>query len=177
MKVDRRQPPPMARKGFSINWNTVTLSAVVGFLVGVGGAIYWMSTEAKSAARAAVLEPDFLEKVSKRIRPLLVIDSKGRITADYGGAEKIEDIEFKFGTNRTTIEVALQLKEHTQSAPVVRSMTAVVYLESFERSKRHGWVYTFRTSMQTADMGELPVGTAAVLDTNYPQTFLIEFLP
>lgn len=115
--------------------------------------------------------------MSRRIRPFMVVDTKKRILSDFGAAQQVEGYDVRFNSNLFGLQLNLDLKTHSQNAPIVRTLTAALYLESFDRGEGNSWVYHFRTNPQTEDQGAYVGQYFAGIDTNSPIQFMVEILP
>lgn len=131
----------------------------------------------RESAREAVLDPEFIAKVSKRLRPYLIIDSSERVLADYGVGEGLSGFSCSVSTNSVDLIITLQFNRHIQYAPIVRPLDRGWEMLGFDRGHGHDWIVTVRRSSIMIPMGGIYNLTWGVIDTNSPSRFLIELLP
>lgn len=153
------------------------VGAVFGIALAITSAMFWT----REQARQAVTEPDFVAKLSRSIRPYMVIDSHKTVISDYGASEFLNDIRFEIVNNQCDLKITLSFKHHMANPPLVQAMTRWFYLSRAERGEMHDWVVWMRVAPETVfdDNPEQPGPQTMALsgiDPTQKYSFLIEML-
>ncbi len=107
--------------------------------------------------QSSVNSPEFLDNLSRRIRPYVIFDENESILVDMGGMDYLERIEVRkdkdggFGP-RTIIVTP---KEHLAQAPLVERVGAGDIDFKSRRGKGHQWIYECYINEYSASMDEV----------------------
>ncbi len=165
----------------------LTLFAAV--LVAIVGAHWFLliprieeaKREAVSAAKAAVISADVVREISKKVRPYAVLNVAAQnesavFTHDAGASDVLESASI-WGTKTNAQSIlTLKMKKFVSVPPLVRSLTATVYVHQSWRTNKFDWAYDIRPAPTTVTFEG--VNTTEIQqpseETHY--SFLVELL-
>ena len=155
-----------------------SIQFIVGIVFGIAltviSAIFWT----REQARQAVLEPSFIEQLSRSVRPFMIVDSHKTIVSDYGAAELINDFIFEIPPNESEFKITFSFKRPMANPPLLSPMTPGIYFDRAERGKMNDWVVWMRVGPETVieeDRGPVTMQLSSV-DPARKYQFLVEIL-
>jgi len=150
------------------------VGATFGVALAVISAIFWTQEQ----ARQAVLDPAFVERLSRAVRPFMIVDSHRTIVADYGAAELINDFKFDIPDDGSEFKITLSFKRPMANPPLLRPMTPGIYFDRAERGEMNDWVVWMRIGPETVvedNRGAMTMHLSSV-DPKRKYRFLLEIL-
>lgn len=113
------------------------LLAILGILWAVySGIQHWVEATAKSA----VSDEKFLAELSKKIRPIYMVDSHEAVIEDIGGSDYIQEVKIQEKPEERGYILVLHCKRFLVAAPVVTCVDGIFYSLSTVRTNHFDWV-------------------------------------
>jgi hypothetical protein len=157
------------------HWASVTaiftvLGLITGTLATIYGAAFWIEDK----ARAAVMDEAFLEKLSKQVRPICVVNSRGSIEVDLGASEYIDTEKIRIAPVPESFGFAIKIpaKVHLAYAPLVAGLDVSLFAEKTERIEGNAWQVVLAPRATTEHI----ITDDSKLDLNKTYRFKIEVL-
>ena len=128
---------------------------VIMWVLGVSAAIivsvwYLLGPRVDDAVRKVVLSQEVLEDISSRLRPYAVIDAKPSNSLaifeyDEGVGNIVDQVDFRAGEPNFSEILTFKMNRLVR-LPLVRPLTAGVYVHSFWRTNKFDWAFEIRPS-------------------------------
>jgi len=145
--------------------------AIFGIALAIISAAFWT----REQARQAVLEPTFVEQLSRIVRPFMIIDSHRTIVADYGASVLINDLKVDVNKNGYEFKITISFKMPMANAPLIRSLTPGVYYDHAERGQMNDWIVVMKMGNETVvNEKNSPLIMLYSIDENKRYQFLVE---
>jgi len=148
-------------KLISENWNTIKFITLVATLL---GAFITFDNYINNQIEEKITDSNYINRLSKSLRPFLVFNDQGVVLYDHGADEFIEKINIDNQKNTVTIE----FKKFFQNAALLTVASAATqYLVKTERKRDNVWV--FHLSMPTHQ-------TLAIKGVRVHKRYILELL-
>jgi len=165
-------------------WEPVlwVLGVAVAFIVAQW---FILGPRVEEAAKRVVLSKEVLSDISSRLRPYAVIDATLNNTPtifeyDQGVGDIVDSVEFRLGESKFKGVLTFKMKKFVPVAPVVKPLTAGVYVHSFWRTNKFDWAYEIRSGWVTVGVpganGEIATGGIDDLSKETDYRFFVELL-
>ena len=126
-------------KLISENWNTIKFITLVVALL---GAFISFDNYINNQIEERITDSNYINRLSKSLRPFLVFNDQGIVLYDHGADEFIEKIDIDDQKNTVTIK----FKKFFQNAPLLTVASAATqYLLKTERKRDNVWGYSLST--------------------------------
>ena len=144
------------------------IGKVLGYLAGFAVVVWLVLVpKIKETATEAATSPDTLNKIAKMLRPYCVVktslNSEGIFEYDSGARDILDSANLrKVGTNNDVI-LLLHFKQYVVTAPIVRSLTPELTVQTSWRTNKYDWAYS--VSLTGLELG-IDVISSAGSDNN-----------
>lgn len=126
--------------GITVKSILYSISAIVGFIIVVVGALYACITYIESRIELAVNDEQFIRRVSSHVRPYVIFNANSSILAEGGAMQYIEDIKLVRNEDNKLTEIIITPKEHLNIAPLLESLDEEFAITS-KRGNKFQWIY------------------------------------
>ena len=137
------------------------IRGIIGAIVVIAvliGAIYGLNSYIETKIDKITNDEQFINKISSRIRPYIIFDSKETILLDTGGLQFLEKIKVVPGDDNTKPpKIIVTPKKYMDHAPLLTCLKLVHMVLSVERGKNLDWEYTLGNFIETKPPRVLPV--------------------
>ena len=137
------------------------IRGIIGAIVVIAvliGAIYGLNSYIETKIDKITNDEQFINKISSRIRPYIIFDSKETILLDMGGLQFLEKIKVVPGDDNTKPpKIIVTPKKYMDHAPLLTCLKLVHMVLSVERGKNLDWEYTLGNFIETKPPRVLPV--------------------
>lgn len=144
---------------------------LLGVVITIVGGVLGATAYIKSTAENAVLDERFLAKLSAKVRPSCILNSKGTVEADLGAMEYVTDFQIKVVPERYGFEILLTPNRHLAYPPQITSIDSDVVSSEVVRGAKYDWRILMIPQSTTKTLV-----TQDDMDTNQVYRFRIEIL-
>ncbi|HTG45038.1 MAG TPA: hypothetical protein VK633_10960 [Verrucomicrobiae bacterium] len=137
--------------------------------------------EAAASARAAVISPDVLADISKRVRPYAIFDvscksETATFTHNAGATDIIESVTLRTAKTNTQGILTVKLNRFVSVPPLVRPLTPLIYVNQAWRTNKFDWAYDIRPASITDTTDNSLTMMLEDFSEERRYTFLVELL-
>lgn len=158
------------------------LSIIGSIIVGTIAAHWFLlAPRIDDAAKKVVLSQEVLADISLRLRPYAVIDAKlnnssATFEYDEGVGDIVESVDFREGEPKLSGILTFKMKKFVR-LPLLRPLTAGVYVHSFWLTNKFDWAFEIRPSPITEKFQEMDTTSLEQgLSERKDYRFLVELL-
>jgi len=162
------------QKSLSFGQFVARTLSVVTLLAGIVAILYGIGRYVDSRVAATVQTTAFINDLSRRLRPMLILDGHGSILADMGASDLFESITVTNDPGLGTDTVAMQIgivpmqphelpnrivltpKRHMPFPPLVEPLNPVQGFFDSRRGVGHQWIYEIRGGYAFLEMSNTP---------------------
>ncbi|HEY1719365.1 MAG TPA: hypothetical protein VGH42_13890 [Verrucomicrobiae bacterium] len=159
------------------------LSIIGSVIVGtIAANWFYLVPRIDDEAKKVVLSQEVLEDISSRLRPYAVIDvrpnsSSATFEYDEGVGNIVDSVDFHEGEPNLS-EILTFKMNRLVKLPLVRPLTAGIYVHSFWPTNKYDWAFEIRHSMTALPMQQGMVSGSMEQDfsTDKDYKFFVELL-
>lgn len=96
-------------------------------------------------------DPEFIAKLSKKIRPAIIFDEDKVITTNLGAREFIKKIDIARNDNGTITKIIVEFADYISTTPVLECLNNG-YQVTYQRGEMDCWIFNLQLIYETGDM-------------------------